>query len=496
MDKAVNRRDFLHMMAGGAAMSVLQPVLSQARRRSPGRRKMNVLFIAVDDLRPQLSCYGAKQIISPNIDRLAARGMLFERTYCQQAVCGPTRASLLSGVRPDTSKIYGNNTPVRKAMPDVTTLPEHFKNNGYESISIGKLYHHPSDDLQGWSAEPFRAGTFPEGLWKGRGYLTSTAIAQMNRYNAQSPAMKGRGPAFEAADVPDDSYPDGANTTHAIGELNRLKDKPFFLAMGLYKPHLPFNAPKRYWDMYKPEDIKLADNPFVPKNAPSYAMTSWGELRNYYGIPKKGPCSDELARQLIHGYYACISYIDAQVGRLLDELERLKLIDNTVIILWGDHGWKLGEHGGWCKHTNFELDTHVPMILSVPAMKTAGQRTKALTEYVDIYPTLSEACGLELPDHLEGHSMMPLLDNPKRPWKKAAFSQYPRGKVMGRSMRTERFRYTEWRDTMSKKIMARELYDHEKDPHENVNAAAEPEYRQDVQRLSQMLKQGWRAALP
>ncbi|MHC4542501.1 MAG: sulfatase-like hydrolase/transferase, partial [Planctomycetota bacterium] len=212
------------------------------------------------------------------------------------------------------------------------------------------------------------------------------------------------------------------------------------------KPHLPFNAPKRYWDMYRPEDIKLADNPFIPKDAPSYATTNWGELRNYYGIPKKGPCSDELARQLIHGYYACISYIDAMVGRLLDELERLRLIDKTVIILWGDHGWKLGEHAGWCKHTNFELDTRVPMILSVPGMKTPGRRTKALTEYVDIYPTLCEACGLALPGHLEGLSMMPLLHHPDRQWKKAAFSQYPRGKVMGYTMRTRRFRYTEWQD--------------------------------------------------
>jgi iduronate 2-sulfatase len=496
MYNSVNRRDFLSLLAGGAVMAALLPAVPQARRHSRARRRMNVLFIAVDDLRPQLGCYGSGHIISPNIDRLAARGLLFERTYCQQAVCGPTRASLLSGVRPDTSRIYGNNTPVRKAMPDVTTLPQHFRNNGYETISIGKIYHHPDDDPQGWTKTPFRAGPSSGGAWKGRGYLTREAIAQMNSYNQAFPAMKGRGPAFEAADVPDDAYPDGANTARAIRELNRLKDKPFFLAMGLYKPHLPFNAPKRYWDMYRPEDIRPADNPFVPKNAPSYAMTNWGELRNYYGIPKKGPCSEELARQLIRGYYACITYIDALVGRLLDELEKLKLIDNTVIILWGDHGWKLGEHGGWCKHTNFELDTHVPMILSIPQMKTAGSRTRALTEYVDIFPTLSEACGLGLPDHLEGCSMMPLLDDPKRPWKKAAFSQYPRGKVMGRSLRTERFRYTEWQDRSTNEVMARELYDHEKDPHENVNAAADPQYRQDVERLAQMLKVGWRAALP
>ncbi|UCC97400.1 MAG: sulfatase [Phycisphaerales bacterium] len=496
MSNPVNRRDFLSMMAGGAALSIVRPVLSIAQNRPAGQGRMNVLFIAVDDLRPQLGCYGQQQIISPNIDRLAARGLLFERTYCQQAVCAPSRVSILSGTRPDTTGIYDLNTPLRKAMPDVVTLPEHFKNNGYETLSIGKIYHHPKDDSQGWSAEPFRAGTFPEGTWKGRGYVTAEAIGQMQEYNKTNPNMQGRGPAFEAGDVPDNAYPDGANTDHAIRELNRLKDKPFFLAMGFYKPHLPFNAPKKYWDMYRPEDIKLADNPFIPKNAPSYAVTNWGELRNYYGIPKKGPCSDDLARQLIHGYYACVSYTDAMIGRLLDELDRLKLREKTVIILWGDHGWKLGEHAGWCKHTNFELDTHVPMILSVPGMKTAGRRTRALTEYVDIYPTLCEACGLAPPGHLEGLSMMPLLDNPDRRWKKAAFSQYPRGKVMGYTMRTRRFRYTQWQDRKSKMVFARELYDHEKDPHENVNAAAEPEYKQEVQRLSQMLKRGWRAALP
>ena len=496
MDHLINRRVFLGMMTGGAAASVLCPVMALGQTRAGRRRRMNVLFIAVDDLRPQLGCYGQKQIISPNIDRLASRGLLFERTYCQQAVCAPSRASILTGARPDTTKIYDLNTPVRKAMPNVVTLPEHFKKNGYETLSIGKIYHHPTDDRQGWSAEPYRAGTFPEGAWKGRGYLTQEAISQMESYNKANPKMKGRGPAFEAADVPDAAYPDGANTEHAIKELTRLKNKPFFLAMGLYKPHLPFNAPKKYWDMYKPESIKLAGNPFIPKDAPSYAMTNWGELRNYYGIPKKGPCSDELARQLIHGYYACVSYIDAMIGRLLDELDRLKLADNTVIILWGDHGWKLGEHAGWCKHTNFELDTHVPMILSIPGMKTAGKRTWALTEYVDIYPTLCQACGLPQPAHLEGLSVMLLVDNPDRPWKKAALSQYPRGKVMGYTMRTERFRYTEWRDRKSNKVMARELYDHEKDPQENVNAVDVPEYERDVRRLARMLDQGWRGARP
>ncbi|MBN2131029.1 MAG: sulfatase [Sedimentisphaerales bacterium] len=494
MKSFLNRREFLSAAAGSAVLSVLSPNLSLGQ--TANRRNMNVLFIAVDDLRPQLGCYGHKQILSPNIDRLAREGLLFERTYCQQAVCGATRASLLVGARPDTTGVHGNSIPVRKAMPDVVTLPEHFKLNGYETLSIGKIYHHPSDDAQGWTAPPYRAGTFAEGPWQGRGYLTEEAIAQMEEYNKANPKMQGRGPAFEAADVPDSAYPDGNNADYAIRQLRRLKNKPFFLAMGFYKPHLPFNAPKKYWDLYRREDIRLADNPFVPKDAPSYATTNWGELRNYCGIPKQGPCPDELARQLIHGYYACVSYTDAMIGRLLDELDRLGLRDNTAIVLWGDHGWKLGEHAGWCKHTNFELDTHVPMILSVPGMKTGGQRTQALTEFVDIYPTLCQACGLSLPKHLEGVSAMPLLADPSRPWKKAAFSQYPRGKVTGYSMRTERFRYTEWQNRKTGEVLARELYDHDRDPHENVNAAGQPEYRADVERLSQMLKAGWRAARP
>ena len=490
----VSRRRFLCMLAGGTVASALGPVVSHARTGRGG--KTNVLFIAVDDLRPQLGCYGQKQILSPNIDRLAAQGLLFERTYCQQAVCGATRASLLTGVRPDTAGIHGNSTPVRKAMPDIVTLPEHFKNHGYETLSIGKIYHHPTDDRQGWTAEPYRAGTFPEGAWKGRGYLTAEAIAQVEAHGKAHPNMKGRGPAFEAADVPDSAYPDGHNVDYAVKQLRRLKDKPFFLAMGFYKPHLPFNAPRKYWDLYKPEDIRLANNPFVPKGAPSYATTNWGELRNYCGIPKEGPCSNELARRLIHGYYACVSYTDAMIGRLLDELDRLKLRDKTTVILWGDHGWKLGEHAGWCKHTNFELDTHVPMILSVPGMMTAGRRTAALTEFVDIYPTLSEICRLPLPGHLEGLSAVSLLKDPDRAWKKAAFSQYPRGKVMGYTLRTPKFRYTEWQDRKTGQVKARELYDHERDPAENVNAVEQAQYQADVQRLAQILKGGWRAARP
>jgi len=494
----LSRRQFLGTIAAAAVYGT-SSCGAHAARRASGKGKPNVLFIAVDDLRPQLGCYGADYIVSPNIDRLAAEGLLFERAYCQQAVCAPSRASILSGCRPDTTRIYDLNTPLRKAMPDILSLPQHFKNNGYETLSIGKIYHHPSDDAPGWSIPPFRAGTLGEGkTWKGRGYLTQQAIEQMNKYNAEHPGSKGRGPAYEAADVPDNKYPDGANTDHAIEELRRLKrgGRPFFMAMGFYKPHLPFNAPKKYWDLYKGEDIRLADNPFLPKDCPSYAPTSWGELRNYYGIPRKGPCSEELARSLIHGYYACVSYTDSQVGRLLDELDRLDIRKDTVVILWGDHGWKLGEHSLWCKHTNFELDTRVPMIVSAPGQKKRGARTDALTEFVDIYPSLCELSGLDTPRHCEGTSFVPLIENPARSWKTAAFSQYPRGKVMGYSMRTERYRYTEWQDRKTKKPLARELYDHVNDPAENANIAGKARMGDIVERLSLMLNAGYKHARP
>lgn len=456
-------------------------------------KKPNVLFIAVDDLRPQLGCYGWDKIKSPNIDRLAGQGLLFERAYCQQAICMASRASLMSGYRPDKGKIYRNG-PLFKAVPDALSINQHFINNGYETVGMGKIYHFGSDVKTGWS-KPF---SNPKGEWKGRGYLSKEAQRLVSEYNAKNPngKRKGMGPAYEHPDVPDNAYQDGLIAEHAVKELNRLKDKPFFLAVGFRKPHLPFNAPKKYWDMYSDQDIKLADNPFAPKSAPKVALTNWGELRGYAGMPKKGPMPDEDARKLIHAYFACISYMDAQLGKVLDELDRLKLTDNTIIVLWGDHGWKLGEHGMWCKHTNYELDTHAPLMISAPNMKARGKKTKALTEFVDIYPTLCELAGIELPKHLQGTSMVPLLNDPGRPWKKAAFSQFPRGKIMGYSMRTDRYRYTEWRVIENGKVEARELYDHQIDTDENTNVVDKPENRELVAQLAKVLKDGYRSAIP
>ena len=277
------------------------------------------------------------------------------------------------------------------------------------------------------------------------------------------------------------------------------KPEPFFLAGGLIKPHLPFVAPKKYWDLYDPAKIKLAPNPFRPIDAPDYAILPGGELRLYHDIPEEH-LPDDLARKLKHGYYAGVSYSDAQIGKVLAELDRLNLRTNTIIILWGDHGWKLGEHDAWCKHTDVENDVNAPLILSVPGMKNAGAHSKALVEFVDVYPTLSELAGLPLPSHLEGISFKPLLDEPNRAWKTAAFSQYPRtqkGGLMGYTMRTDRYRFTVWVSRKDHgKIDATELYDHLNDPQENTNIVSHAGQSVIVEQLTAQWKKGWQAAKP
>jgi arylsulfatase A-like enzyme len=463
--------------------------------------RLNVLFIAVDDLRPELGCYDHPVVQSPNIDRLAARGLVCNRAYCQQAVCSPSRSSLLTGRRPDTTKVYDLQTHFRTHIPDVITLPQYFKQQGYHVQGFGKIYHGGYDDPPSW--------TVPHLPSRGPGYgPEAQALLKRLQEEARKKGLdltkrpnQPRGPAWEAPDVPDAALPDGAVAERALAVLREVKDKPFFLAVGFLKPHLPFVAPRKYWDLYKPEQIKLADNPSPPKDAPAYALHNSGELRNYHGMPKdNAPFTNDQARQLIHGYYAAVSYMDAQVGRLLDELDRLQLAHKTVVILWGDHGWQLGEHGLWCKHTNYETSTRAALVLSVPGQQSAGRKTDALVEYVDIYPTLVDVCGLPLPSGLEGTSFKPLLDDPRRPWKKAAFSQYPRnvagrGRGMGYTIRTDRYRLVEW-SVPGKDFRAYELYDHRADPGENVNLAQRPEHAATIKELAAALQAGWRAALP
>jgi len=479
--------------AGVLALLAMGSMTLPAAEPAPSRP--NILFIAVDDLRPELGCYGKDYIKSPNIDRIARAGMVFNRAYCQQAVCSPTRSSLMTGTRPDTTKVYDLTTHFRTALPEVVTLGQHFKNNGYFVQGIGKIYHGELDDAPTWSV-PWQNPPAPV-------YALPENIALNSRKDAAGVKLAGfnsRGPAFECADVPDNTFTDGKVADVAVDLLRGLgsKPEPFFLAVGFIRPHLPFVAPKKYWDLYDPEKIQLAPNPFLPKGAPDYAVPPGAEMRAYHGIPE-GSIPPDLARQLKHGYYAATSYTDAQVGRLLDELDRLGLRKNTIVILWGDHGWKLGEHDAWCKHSNVEDDVRAPLLLSVPGMKKAGARTDALVEFVDVYPTLSDLAGLPLPGHLEGTSFRPLLDDPQRPWKTAAFSQYPRLKagVMGYSMRTDRYRLTLWVDFKDPtKVAVTELYDHQTDPQENTNIAGDPANAGLVKKLTAQCQKGWQGAKP
>lgn len=466
-----------------------------------GHTRLNVLFIAVDDLRPELGCYGAPAVLTPNIDRLAETGLLFNRAYCQQAFCSPSRASLLTGRRPDTTRVYDLTTDFRAALPDVATLPQYFDRHGYHSQGMGKIFHNKQDDAASWSVPHWDAQTEnpiygPEGR----------RAARQRRMNARAQGKPWRwedgvkGPAWEAPDVPDNALPDGITTDRAIAVLGEMRERPFFLAVGYHKPHLPFVAPKKYWDLYSESEFELADNSGLGKDVPLAAMNDWEtELRGYIGIPEEGTIQEAAARKLVQGYHAAVSYVDAQVGRLLDALDRLGLRENTIVLLWGDHGWHFGDHGLWGKNTNFENATRVPMIVSVPG-RAAGVKTDALVELVDIYPTLVELCGLPEPAGLEGVSFGPLLDDPGRPWKKAVFSQQPReipdkGAGMGRTIRTARYRYTEW-VVPNTDYYERELYDYDKDPSEMENLVAKPEYAAIAAELAARLRAGWKHALP
>jgi len=490
--KNYTRRDFISISTKSAATLMLSPLLAQAMGVLPGKKK-NVLFIAVDDLRPQLGCYGQKQIISPNIDKLAADGTLFENAYCQQAVCSPSRTSLLTGLRPDSCKVWDLHTFFRDTVPDVITLPQYFKQNGYYTQSIGKIFHKSSmqDDKNSWSVPSERY--WGDGYWQTK---ENIKIVEKLKKEAKEKGLKGSeryyatlGPPTDDADVPDNAYGDGVTADKAIESLKKFAktDEPFFLATGFVKPHLPFSAPKKYWDMYKPEDIKLSPQKSWPKNSPKIAESFWGELRHYYGMPEKGPVPEKQTRKLIHGYYASVTYTDTQIGKVVDQLDKLGLRDDTIIILWGDHGWKLGDYNAWCKHTNFEIDTHAPLIIDAPGFKK-GRRTKSFVEFVDIYPTLAQLCDLPIPNHCEGKSMVPLLKNPNAEIRDGALSQWSRhgGKIMGYTIRTRDWRYTEWIDLKKNKVIATELYDHRNgNPDlETENLAGQKQFADVIKKLS------------
>ncbi|MCM8536119.1 MAG: sulfatase [Lentisphaeraceae bacterium] len=440
--------------------------------------KKNVLFFSIDDLRPELACYGVNSIKTPHIDSLASQGTVFEKTYCQQAVCGPSRASIMSGCRPNTTQVFNLNTPLRSKLPNVLTLPQFFKEKDYKSVSIGKIYHHANEDPQGWSEKPIK----PTGEWRGRGYINPNT-----KVNIQD---KGRGPAWEIADVPDNAYPDGKTAEIACQKLEGFaKNKEnFFLAVGFVRPHLPFNAPKKYWDLYTEEDLNKPIHDKYPEGAPRFSTSNFGELRNYTNISRKGDISAKDHKTLRHGYYATVSYMDAQVGLVMNKLKSLNLDKNTVVVLWGDHGWKLGDYGSWCKHTNFEIDTKVPMIVSAPGI--SANKTKALAELVDVYPTLAELAGFKAPEHCEGSSLVSVMQNPDTKGKAAAFSQYPRSRYMGHTIADGKWRYTEWIHKKTGKAEVIELYDHSAAETADKNLAKVEALQDTVKRLSKLLNKG------
>ncbi|MGH2622249.1 MAG: sulfatase [Sphingobacterium sp.] len=473
----------------------VQPILTNTSYASDSTKQKpkNVLFIVVDDLRPNLRSYGDTIAITPNIDRLASRGTTFSNAYCQQSVCAPSRASVLTGTRPNTTKVWDLKTHFRTALPDIVTLPQYFKIHGYYTQSVGKIYHDPKEaqDPISWTSPEILAVTDEIG---GRYALAENLEIMANR-------AINKAHATERAPVADSVYIDGQVGNEAVRMLNKIKDKPFFLAVGFRRPHLPFVAPEKYWAMYDGVKLPKPSPAHAPENVPDIALHNWVELRTYTGMPAHGSINDpQRIQNLLQGYYASTSFTDAQIGRVLDELDRLGLTDNTIVVLWGDHGFHLGEHGLWAKTTNFELDTRVPLIVSAPGQKKKNIISPALVELVDMYPTLTELADLPTPNHLEGYSMVPLLAEPNKPWKKGAFSQFLRKdgqrQIMGYSVRTREFRYTEWRDHHSGDLLEAELYDHINDPEESVNIINQNGNKETIITLSEILNQGWKKVLP
>ena len=450
-----------------------------------GADRPNILMIAVDDLRPQLHCYGVEHVVSPNLDRLAASGLLFERAYCMVPTCGASRASLMTSLRPSPKRFVTHLAVAEKEAPGITTLNTHLKAHGYHTVSNGKVFHEPSDNAAGWSEPVWRPGQPAPGAPPPAPKKKGGGKGKAKTAQPEAGKDKSRGRPYGVSDLSEDEHSDGQVALKTIADLRRMKasGQPFFIAAGFFKPHLPFICPQKYWDLYPEGSLRLPDNYHAPQDAPAESIHNSGELRAYSGVPKTGPLPDEMALEMIRGYHACVSFTDAQIGRVLDELERLDLAKNTIVILWGDHGWNLAEHTLWCKHSCYETSMRVPLLLRVPG-QMGGQRTRALTELIDVYPTLCELAGVPLPDHVQGRSLAPLLKNPDQPWKTEAIGRF----TSGDTIRTETHRFTEYarRDAPP----ARMLYDHERDPGENFNVSEMSSNADTVEELTQRLRAG------
>ena len=423
--------------------------------------KPNVLFIAVDDLRIELNCYGNTEVKTPFIDQFAADALIFERAYCNIPVCGASRSSLMSGIYPTPKRYKSYTSRIDQDTPGAKTMPQIFKENGYTTLSRGKILHFSQDsDSASWS-EPAWKPKSPKWLDPETGKTLSKT--------------KQRGRIYELPDVADNKYRDGMVAEKVIEDLRNLKKdgKPFFLACGFVKPHMPFYAPKKYWDLYDRDSIKLADNQFRPKNAPKMLKGS-GEFRSYY-LDNMDPNSEKFHRVMKHGYMACVSYIDKLIGDILSELKKLELDQNTIIVFWGDHGWHLGEHNFWGKHNTMHHSTQVPLIVKVPGLK--GGKSKSLVETVDIFPTLCELADLTKPSQLQGISFTKVLSNPQESIRDHIYSRYGPGDAIV----SKNFSFTRFKDNT---LM---LYDHSKDPDENNNVAGNPEYAPIIEKMTKQL---------
>jgi iduronate 2-sulfatase len=500
-------------------------------------QEKNVLFIIIDDLKPLLNCYGESQIISPNIDQLAAEGVTFTNAHAQQAVCAPSRVSFMTGMRPDQTKIWELKTQMREVYPEALTIPEYFKQNGYQTAGLGKVLHGAKDnDPQSWTI-PFIYDTdleyaegfdFPANLNYQNPKIQKRYQELKDQYEgdpngdnvwfAINKALKEEKlrPTIEMEDIPDNAYSDGAVTFRSIELMKKFqaKNQKFFLTVGFKKPHLPFTAPKKYWDLYDRNKIELAEFQGKSEGTPQFAYHNFGELKNYSDIAenldKNGNVIESKQRELIHGYYACVTYIDAQVGMLMEHLKSSGLDENTVIILVGDHGWHLGDHGLWNKHSNFEQATRTPLIFAIPKLK-GGFQNESPVELIDIFPTTCDLAGLKIPKHLQGTNLCPILKKKKTQVKEFALSQYPRRchvmhsaigqwpdncTIMGYAVRSDRYRYVAWykgdyetRTNFDESaIEVEEFYNYEKDPLERKNLAKEPDYREIKREMKNFIK--------
>lgn len=471
---------------------VVSSLFAHAQDKHP-----NIVLILIDDLRPAIGAYGDSVAITPNMDKLAAKGLLFEQAYSNQAVCGPSRYNLLLGSRSTSSGIYNFGSDFRDAYPNAVTLPQYFKQHGYHVESMGKVFHighNTYNDTASWSVPHHKdlVIEYVDPHSKKDGFTREEALFSNKEWDYARSLPKGI--AWESPDVADDAYADGRIAKRAVERLRDLKsrpDIPFFLAVGFARPHLPFSVPKRYWDLYDEEALPLPQRTTRPEGAPSYAVKYGDEIDQYIPVPApvtEEPFPDPLTRKLIHGYYAGVSYVDVQIGVVLDELAALGLDDNTIVVLWGDHGYMLGEMGMWTKHVNYELANHIPLIIAAPGVSQIGSRTAQLAETVDVYPTLAELAGLPAPQvaqPLDGLSLVPVLKSPETHIRDHAYHSFPRGGRLGRAIRTDRYRLVEWRQISDPAGEAEyELYDYNEGLLEVKNIANEqPDVRAKLQAI-------------